>query len=139
MGVYSRGDVPSSSGEGISSSKIQSHYEDEHLAIDFPQKQVLLDGETMILRRKEYELLAMLVEAAGTAVARGTLLERIWGYSPQVRTRTLDVHIRRLRMKLGHHAEHIETIFAVGYRFQPIGLRRAPQDDEAESRMAAAV
>jgi DNA-binding response OmpR family regulator len=113
-------------------------YEDEHLAVDFPQKQVLLDGQAMILRRKEYELLAMLVEATGAVVARATLLERVWGYSSQVRTRTLDVHIRRLRMKLGRHAEHIETIFGVGYRFQPFGLRRVPLK-EAESRMAAVV
>jgi DNA-binding response OmpR family regulator len=117
----------------------QSLYEDEHLAVDFPRKRVLLDGQIMILRRKEYELLAMLVEAAGSVVARETLLARIWGYNPQVRTRTLDVHIRRLRMKLGRHAErYIETIFGVGYRFQPIGLRRAPRA-ESESRMAAVV
>ncbi|HEY7387036.1 MAG TPA: winged helix-turn-helix domain-containing protein [Bryobacteraceae bacterium] len=117
----------------------QALYEDEHLAVDFRQKQVLLDGKTILLRKKEYELLAMLVEAAGRVVTRGTLLERIWGYSTQVRTRTLDVHIRRLRIKLGPDAErYIETIFGVGYRFQPIGLRRAPHEG-ADSRMAAAL
>jgi DNA-binding response OmpR family regulator len=118
---------------------VHTFYEDEHLAVDFPQKHVLLDGQTMMLRKKEYELLAMLVEAAGVVVTRETLLERIWGYSAQVRTRTLDVHIRRLRIKLGPKAERcIETIFGVGYRFQPIGLRRTPRE-EADSRMAAAM
>lgn len=131
MGVYPRGDAP-----GFPMDR--ALYEDEHLAVDFPQRHVLLDGQTMMLRRKEFELLAMLVEAAGAVVTRATLLERIWGYNPQARTRTLDVHIRRLRMKLGRHKEHIETIFGVGYRFQPMGLRRAPKQ-EAESRMAAVV
>jgi DNA-binding response OmpR family regulator len=47
-------------------------------------------------------------------------LLRVWGYSTQIRTRTLDVHIRRLRKKLGPYAEtYIETIFGIGYRFQP--------------------
>jgi DNA-binding response OmpR family regulator len=133
MGVYPPGSAQSP--RGLS----ESLYEDEHLVVDFPQKQATLDGQTMILRRKEYELLAMLVEAAGAVVAREALLERIWGYSAQVRTRTLDVHIRRLRMKLGRYAErYIETIFGVGYRFQPIGLRRTPQEG-ANSRMAAVV
>jgi DNA-binding response OmpR family regulator len=50
---------------------------------------------------------------------------RVWGYSNQIRTRTLDVHIRRLRKKLGEHSgTYIETIFSVGYRFQPF---RAPR------------
>ena len=62
----------------------------------------------------------MLVQNAGDIVAREDLLQRIWGYSSQIRTRTLDVHIRRLRKKLGQHAElYIETIFGIGYRFQP--------------------
>jgi DNA-binding response OmpR family regulator len=113
----------------------QSLYEDQHLAVNFQQKHVLLDGETMVLRRKEYELLALLVESAGEVVTRETLLARVWGYNTQVRTRTLDVHVRRLRVKLGSYADrYIETIFGVGYRFQPIGLRGASRTN---SRMAA--
>jgi DNA-binding response OmpR family regulator len=139
MGVHPSGSVQLPCGEGNSSSKTQSFYEDEHLAVDFPQKHVRLDGQTMVLRRKEYDLLAMLVEAAGAVVVREILLARIWGYNTQVRTRTLDVHIRRLRIKLGRYAKrYIETIFGVGYRFQPIGLHRGGHA-EAESRMAAVV
>ncbi|MFB3826393.1 MAG: helix-turn-helix domain-containing protein [Bryobacteraceae bacterium] len=81
----------------------------------------------MQMTRKEYELLALLVENAGEIVPRETLLLRIWGYTPQIRTRTLDVHIRRLRRKLGPYAEqYIETIFGVGYRFQPYRATRIP-------------
>jgi DNA-binding response OmpR family regulator len=86
----------------------------------------------MKLTRKEYELLALLVENAGEIVSRQTLLLRIWGYGEQIRTRTLDVHIRRLRKKLdGYSEQYIETIFGIGYRFQPfrmsgwMGLRPA--------------
>jgi len=96
------------------------HYQDAHLYLDFQRKTVSLDLERLRLTRKEYELLAMLVQNAGDIVAREDLLQRIWGYSNQIRTRTLDVHIRRLRKKLGQHAEvYIETIFGIGYRFQP--------------------
>jgi two-component system alkaline phosphatase synthesis response regulator PhoP len=96
------------------------HYQDAHLYVDFQRKTVLLDLERLKLTRKEYELIAMLVQNAGDIVAREDLLQRIWGYSNQIRTRTLDVHIRRLRRKLGQHADvYIETIFGIGYRFQP--------------------
>jgi DNA-binding response OmpR family regulator len=115
----------------------QHLYEDQHLAVNFQAKHVVLDGHPMILRKKEYELLAMLVEYAGEVVARETLLDRIWGYNNQVRTRTLDVHIRRLRLKLGRYADrYIETIFGVGYRFQPIGLRGATCPDSSMAALA---
>jgi DNA-binding response OmpR family regulator len=97
-----------------------AHYQDAHLYVDYQRKTAALDLERMRLTRKEYELLAMLVRNAGDIVAREDLLQDIWGYSNQIRTRTLDVHIRRLRRKLGQYAEaYIETIFGIGYRFQP--------------------
>jgi two-component system phosphate regulon response regulator PhoB len=74
----------------------------------------------MVLTRKEYELLALLVKHAGEIIPRQALLLRVWSYGAGIRTRTLDVHIRRLRKKLGAYAEqYIETIFGIGYRFQP--------------------
>jgi DNA-binding response OmpR family regulator len=95
-------------------------YQDTHLYLDFQRKTASVDLERLRLTRKEYELLATLVQNAGEIVARGDLLQRIWGYGDQIRTRTLDVHIRRLRKKLGPYAElYIETIFGIGYRFQP--------------------
>jgi DNA-binding response OmpR family regulator len=93
--------------------------------MDFEHKTALLDTKPLGLTRKEYDLLALLIQNAGEVVTRETLLLRVWGYSNQIRTRTLDVHIRRLRKKLGEHSgTYIETIFSVGYRFQPF---RAPR------------
>jgi len=95
-------------------------YRDEHLAVDFEQKTADLDGRRMTLTRKEYDLLALLVAHAGGIVPRNALLKQVWGYGADIRTRTLDVHIRRLRRKLGAYADtYIETIFGIGYRFQP--------------------
>jgi DNA-binding response OmpR family regulator len=100
-------------------------YRDEHLAMDFTQQAVMLDSERVILTRKEYELLSLLVQHAGEIIPRDALLMQVWGYSTEIRTRTLDVHVRRLRKKLGGYADqYIETIFGVGYRFQPFHAPR---------------
>ena len=104
------------------------HYHDQHLDVDFERKTVMLDSKPLGLTRKEYDLLAMLVQNSGEVVTREALLLRVWGYNSQIRTRTLDVHIRRLRKKLGAlSGAYIETIFSVGYRFQPF---RAPRPVE---------
>src|SRR5689334_7244969 len=100
-------------------------YRDEHLAVDFGQQSATLDAQRMVLTRKEYDLLALLVQHAGEIIPREALLMRVWGYSSEIRTRTLDVHIRRLRKKLGVYADqYIETIFGIGYRFQPFHAPR---------------
>lgn len=100
-------------------------YNDAHLKVEFDGRNAQLDAEPMVLTRKEFELLALLVENAGEIVPRHLLLKQVWGYSTEIRTRTLDVHIRRLRKKLGPYADqYIETIFGIGYRFQPY---RAPR------------
>jgi two-component system phosphate regulon response regulator PhoB len=79
----------------------------------------------MVLTRKEYDLLALLVQHAGEIIPRDALLMQVWGYGSEIRTRTLDVHIRRLRKKLGGYADqYIETIFGIGYRFQPFHAPR---------------
>jgi len=106
----------------------QTRYQDEHLNLDFTHGQAALDDQRLVLTRKEYELLSLLVENAGEIVPREVLLMRVWGYSDQIRTRTLDVHIRRLRAKLGAYSrEYLETIFGVGYRFQPFASARRYQ------------
>ncbi len=100
-------------------------YRDEHLTIDFDQQAALLDNQRMVLTRKEYDLLALLVQHAGEIIPREALLMRVWGYGADIRTRTLDVHVRRLRKKLGIFADqYIETIFGIGYRFQPFHAPR---------------
>ena len=98
-----------------------SLYRDTHLTVDFQTQSVTLDCRPMTLTKKEFELLALLVRYAGDIVPREEQLMRVWGYSNEIRTRTLDVHIRHLRKKLGIYAErYIETIFGIGHRFQPI-------------------
>jgi len=100
-------------------------YRDEHLSLDFEKQVAILDSQRMVLTRKEYDLLALLVQHAGEIIPRDALLMRVWGYSSEIRTRTLDVHVRRLRKKLGSYADrYIETIFGVGYRFQPFHAPR---------------
>lgn len=94
-------------------------YQDSHLRVDFASQIITLEGRPINLSPKEYSLLAALVLNAGQLVRRETLLLEVWGYGEGIRTRTLDVHIRRLRSKLersGHR--YIETIFGVGYRFE---------------------
>jgi DNA-binding response OmpR family regulator len=105
------------------------NYVDDHLSIDRTSQTASVDRRRMILTRKEFELLAMLTDQAGSIVRRQDLLLEIWGYSTEIRTRTLDVHIRRLRKKLGPYGRfYIETIFAVGYRFQPLrGAQLGPR------------
>ena len=100
-------------------------YHDEHLAVDFDAQAAILDGGRLALTRKEYDLLALLVQHAGEIIPRDALLMQVWGYGTEIRTRTLDVHVRRLRKKLGGYADqYIETIFGIGYRFQPFHAPR---------------
>jgi DNA-binding response OmpR family regulator len=122
--------------EPIQITKIhEQHYRDQHLDLDFGNKTALLDYAPLTLTRKEYDLLAFLIEHAGELVTRETLLLRVWGYSNQIRTRTLDVHILRLRRKLGEHSgNYIETIVNAGYRFQPF---RGPHLVQREPQMLA--
>lgn len=98
---------------------IDKNYKDQHLVFDYSNTSAFVDLREIILTRKEHELLALLVDNAGEIVPREILLERIWGYGKDIRTRTLDVHIRRLRKKLFPYGDtYIETIFGIGYRFQ---------------------
>ena len=88
--------------------------------MDLRQQQVILDGETVTLTRREYRLLTLLAQHAGEVVPRSSLLLHIWGHVPEVRPSTLDVHIRGLRRKLGVYADqYVETVVGTGYRFRP--------------------
>ena len=92
-------------------------YEDERLAVDFADMRVACGGQNVKLTRKEFALLEHLIKNAGRVASRQQLLDNVWGYSYFGDTRTLDVHIRRLRQKLGECYECIETVVGVGYRF----------------------
>ena len=80
-------------------------YRDEHLSVDYEHQVAALDTERILLTRKEYDLLALLVQHAGEIIPRDALLLQVWGYGGEIRTRTLDVHVRRLRKKLGIYAD----------------------------------
>jgi DNA-binding response OmpR family regulator len=112
-------------------------YQDAHLDLDFNRNFAVLDSRRLVLTRKEYQLLALLVENAGEIMPRETLLMRVWGYSNEIRTRTLDVHVRRLRKKLGAYSkQYVETIFGIGYRFQPFRTTQRLQPGLQSSALA---
>lgn len=71
------------------------------------------------LTRKERELLTMLMQNPGRCISRETLLKTVWNYSEGARTRTVDVHVQRLRRKLGREANSIKTIVRLGYCWFP--------------------
>ncbi|MDH3529760.1 MAG: response regulator transcription factor, partial [Acidobacteriota bacterium] len=98
-------------------------YEDERLAVDFKEMRTFCDENEIKLTRKEFALLTHLSQNAGRVATRQSLLDNVWGYSYFGDTRTLDVHIRRLRQKLGDCGDCIETIVGVGYRF--VGYKTA--------------
>ena len=95
-------------------------YYDSRLVLNFRSKAVTMDQKLVKLTNVEYRLLALLAKNVGNIVPRADLLKQVWGYSTGIRTRTLDVHIRRLRCKINDVSrQHIETIFGIGYRLQP--------------------
>ncbi len=98
-----------------------ARYDDGRLQIDFADMRIACVGEGIKLTRKEFALLSMLAKGAGRVATRQQLLDNVWGYQYFGDTRTLDVHIRRLRQKLGACDECIETVVGVGYRF--VGLK----------------
>ena len=92
----------------------------ENLVINTARYEVRVKGGVVELTLKEYELLKHLVTHRGRVFTRADLLDSIWGYDYYGGMRTVDVHIRRLRSKLGDIGEAIATIRGVGYKFDPI-------------------
>lgn len=92
-------------------------YEDSRMAIDFDDMRVVCDSENVKLTRKEFALLEYLIKNTGRVATRQQLLDNVWGYSYFGDTRTLDVHIRRLRQKMNECGSAVETVVGVGYRF----------------------
>jgi len=92
-------------------------YRGKHLVADFDAVLVSVDGEPVRLTRREFQLLRYLVENRNRVLSRDRLLERVWGYDRLVETRSVDVHVGRLRGKLRNAGRQIETVVGLGYRF----------------------
>ena len=101
-------------------------YRDGRLEVNFQTQAVALDGAPVDLTRMEFGLLAQLARSAGEIVPREALMLNVWGYGPGIHSRTMDVHLRRLRVKLGGYGrQHVETVFGLGYRLQPAATPQA--------------
>src|SRR5687768_1928109 len=92
-------------------------FQGKHLVADFDAVSVTVDGLPIRLTRREFELLRYLVENRNRVLSRDRLLERVWGYDRVIETRSVDVHVGRLRAKLGQAGQQIETVVGLGYRF----------------------
>lgn len=91
------------------------------IMLDSGKHVVTVNGKAVTLTYKEFELLQFLMENEGIVLSRDQLLSTIWGYDFDGETRTVDVHIRTLRQKLGPASSYIETIRGVGYKAEEIG------------------
>lgn len=88
------------------------------LSVDMAAREVYVGEQKIILTYKEYELLTYLMENRMRVVPREELLDKLWDYNADIETRTLDIHIRTLRQKLGEEGSaYIRTVRSVGYRF----------------------
>ena len=88
------------------------------VAINRAAHRAYLDGAEMNLTATEFRLLEILVERRGRVQSRAQLLETVWDAQPDIQTRTVDMHVQRLRAKLGDSASWIETVRGLGYRFR---------------------
>ena len=88
------------------------------LVVDEQEHTVTADGVRVVLTYKEYQLLRLFLAHPGTAFTRDQLMEQVWGMDFYGESRTVDMHIRTLRQKLGVYGEHIETVRSVGYRWR---------------------
>ena len=77
-----------------------------------------IGNKKLVLPRKEFETLVYLIRNQGRVLSRESILNAVWGENIHVVDRTVDVHIRKIREKLGAYADHIETVAGVGYRFK---------------------
>ena len=88
------------------------------LTLDENQHTVTIDDQRVVLTYKEYELLRLFLSHPGMAFSREQLLQTVWNTEYAVETRTVDMHIRTLRQKLGEYGRYIETIRGMGYRLE---------------------
>ncbi|KUO69857.1 MAG: XRE family transcriptional regulator [Clostridia bacterium BRH_c25] len=88
------------------------------ILINTLERQVYLDGEEMLLTPKEYDLLMILCENQRKVFSRENLLEMVWKFEYIGDSRTVDMHVQRLRKKLGKYSFFIKTVFGIGYKFE---------------------
>ena len=97
--------------------KTDEHIYFKRLEIDTIAHIVKIDGEEVFFPKKEFQLLHFLLSNKGKVLSRNILLNQIWGENVYVVDRTIDVHVAKVREKLGEYADYIETIKGLGYRF----------------------
>ena len=102
---------------GTTAAPEPSVYRGTRLTADFDAVAVNVDDEAVRLTRREFGLLRHMVENKNRVLSRDRLLERVWGYERIIDTRSVDVHVGRLRAKLGAAGRQIETVVGLGYRF----------------------
>lgn len=90
----------------------------QNITLDCEKRQVTLDGKNCELTYKEFELLKLFLQNAGIVMTRETIMEKVWGIDFEGESRTLDMHIKTLRQKLGDAGKHIKTVRNVGYRIE---------------------
>ena len=90
----------------------------QNIILDCEKRQVLLDGQLCELTYKEFELLKLFLQNAGIVMTRENIMEKVWGIDFEGESRTLDMHIKTLRQKLGDAGKHIKTVRNVGYRIE---------------------
>ena len=96
--------------------KLETKYKYKNIEIDYQSRTVKKDGKVVSLTKKEYDLLILLIQNKNVALYREIIYERLWNDEYDKDTRTVDLHIQRIRKKLNLEKE-IETIFKIGYRF----------------------
>lgn len=99
------------------------HEEQEELrlgsiVIDEKRRSVEIEGQAVSLTVKEFDLLHFLCSHGGQVFSREQLLEKVWGYDYAGSTRTVDTHIKTMRLKLKEHGNYIQTVWGVGYKFE---------------------
>ena len=92
-------------------------YRDANFEVEFDAFSVRYRGQEIRLTPKEFELFRYMLERPGRVLTRERLMERVWGFDSDVDFRSIDAHIRRLRLKLGPARQHVETVVGLGYRF----------------------
>lgn len=91
------------------------------LTVDEPRHTVAVEGRDVVLTQKEFELLCLLLRNRGQVITRERLIEQVWGYAFTGETRTVDVHVRTLRQKLGPAGAYVQTVRGYGYKMDGEG------------------